>query len=91
MNDEPPSPPGDTPEAPKLSALLVCFHYSGVDNGLPKEGFDSRVIKVPADALVETSEDVQILANAIATSEFSHGRKYVGLEITIVFLSRLPI
>lgn len=73
------------------SSLLVAFHYSGKDNGVPKEGLDSRVIQAPAGVQVTSAEDVKSVADALANSEFMTGRKYEGLEITILHLTRLPI
>lgn len=77
----------DTP----LSAVFVAFHYSGKDNGVPKEGFDSRVIQAPSDVQITTADDVKAVADAIAATEFQAGRKFTGLEITILNIFRLPV
>lgn len=73
------------------SSILVAFHYSGKDNGVPKEGLDSRVIQAPAGVQVTSAEDVKSIADALANSEFLNGRKFVDLAITILHLTRLPI
>lgn len=79
-----------TDEAP-TSAVFVAYHFSGQDNGVPKEGFDSRVIHAPADVQITSTEDVKALADAIATSEFQNGRKFIGLQITLINIFRLPV
>lgn len=75
----------------KKSAVLVSFHFNGTDNGVPKSGFDSRVVEAPEDVRIETASDVKTIADALANSEFANGRKYEGLEITIINLTRLPV
>lgn len=74
-----------------LSALFVSFHYGGKSNGVPVEGFDSRVLHAPADVKLQTADDLKTIANVIAESEFNTGRRFVGLEITILNIVRLPI
>lgn len=75
----------------KLSAVLVAFFYTGKDNGVEKEGFDSRVVQAPEGVLITSADDVKAIANALANSEFQNGKKYEGLEITILHLTRLPL
>lgn len=90
MSDTPTSPEPAT-EDTTLSAVFVAFHFKGIDNGVPKEGFDSRVLQAPADVRITSADDMQAVANAVAESTFIEGRKYVGLEITIINLFRLPV
>lgn len=76
---------------PEFRSVMFAFHWKGTDNGVPKEGFDSRVIKAPADVKITSAEDIKAVADAIAQSEFSGGRKYVGLEITVLNIVPLPL
>ncbi len=90
MSDTPTSPEQATEDTP-LSAVFVAFHYKGIDNGVPKEGFDSKVLQAPADVRITSADDLQAVANAIAETTFVEGRKYVGLEITVINVFRLPV
>jgi hypothetical protein len=78
-------------KTPELSAIFVAFHFKGKDNGVPKEGYDSRVIKIPQGIQLSTAEDLKEIADALATSAFNEDRRYEGLEITIFNLVRLPV
>lgn len=74
-----------------MSSLLVSFRFSGRDNGVFKEGFDSRVIGAPVGVQVTSAEDVKAIADTLASSEFLNGRKFEGLEIVLMHITRLPI
>lgn len=76
---------------PEMYSLFVSFYYKGQDNGVPKEGFDSRVIMVPKDANFTSSADLKEVADALANSEFNGGKRYVGLEISLINIIRLPV
>jgi hypothetical protein len=73
------------------NSLFISFYWKGRDNGIPKEGFDSRVISIPVDVTLGSAADLKTVADAIATSEFSGGKRYADLEISILGFNRLPI
>lgn len=79
------------PAAPAMRSVFVSFAFSGTSNGMPKEGFDSRVLKVPSDMLFETAEDIKLAADALANSEFQGNKRYAGLEITFINIVALPL
>jgi hypothetical protein len=92
MSNTSPSPTSPVEvSTPELSSVFVSFHFRGSDNGVVKEGFDSRVIKAPSDVQITSAEDIKAVADALAQSEFNNGKKYVGLEITLLNIVRLPL
>lgn len=79
-----------TPQGPVIN-YLIAFHYNGEDNGMPKEGFDSRVISIPEGMLIASSKEVKDIAEAMALSLFQDGKKYVGLQLQVLNIQKLPI
>lgn len=80
-----------SPTKNPLSAIFVSFRFKGNSNGVPQEGFDSRVINAPEDVWITSAEDLKAVADALAESEFQAGKKFTGFEITIINIVRLPV
>ena len=85
-----PSATTETP-SPETESVFVSFAYKGKDNGTPKEGIDSRVLSVPVGTKFHNSGDLQELTNALAGAYFDEGHRYVDLEITLLYVLRLPV
>lgn len=80
-----------TEPAPPSDNFLVAFHYTGEDNGMDREGFDSRVITAPKDFVIKSSKEIKDVAEAMAAALFQDGKKYAGLTISVLNVQRLPI
>lgn len=93
MSDTPTSTEEISDAKPLLLSdnFLVSFHYSGTDNGMEKSGFDSRVVTIPKDLIIQSSKEIKDIAEAMAAALFQDGKKYVGLTITLINVLKLPL
>lgn len=93
MPDTPTSTTEVSTEKPLILSdnFLVSFHYAGEDNGMPKSGFDSRVVTIPKDLIIQSSKEIKDIAEAMAAALFQDGKKYVGLTITLINIIKLPL
>lgn len=79
-----------TPTIPSYN-IFVSFHYEGEDNGVPKSGFDSRVLNVPDLMPIASGKEIKDIAEALAKALFIDGKKFVGLHLTLINIQRLPV
>lgn len=79
------------PETTDKDSIFVSFAYKGKDNGTPKEGIDSRVLAVPVGTKFSNAKDLQELTNALAGAYFDEGHRYENLELTLLYVLRLPV
>lgn len=77
--------------ATKGTPYFFSFHFSGEDSGVPKEGFDSRVVTLPEGFKVNTAAQIKEITEAMAKSIFQDGKKWVGLHLTILNVTKLPL
>lgn len=70
---------------------MISFHWSGKDNGVPKEGFDTRCVDIPDTVKIKDSQTLKDVAEAMAQSMFQEGKKYVGLTLAIINIVKLPL
>lgn len=83
----------DTPlvsEVKNTHPLFVSFYWSGKDNGVPKSGFDSRVVETPEGVELCSAGDLVEVSNALINSYFQE-KKYGDMEIALLSFQRLPI
>ncbi len=88
MNDTPSVT--EAVSTPQTQPLFVSFYWSGLDNGVPKSGFDSRVLEIPADVELRSAGDLVEVSNALINSYFQE-KKYGEMEIALLNFQRLPI
>lgn len=93
MNDTSPdtSPVEQPTTQVELGQLFVTFLWNGVDNGVPKEGFDSRVLSVPKEVQFKDASDLKSLSDALAGAFYDEGKRFKDLEVVLLNVSRLPI
>lgn len=79
------------PETTDKDSIFVSFAYKGRDNGTPKEGIDSRVLAIPAGTKFSNASELHELTNALARAYFDEGHRYENLELTLLYVLRLPV
>ncbi len=69
--------------------FFISFWWQGLDNGVPKNGFETSVVAGPPAGFSST-EEIQDLSNALAGTFFAKN-KFTDLQVSIIYVARLPL
>lgn len=83
------TPMFDAPVSVTTASYFVAYQYQGLDNGLPKSGFESKVIVGPGNGFTDHKE-LKELSDALINA-FFETRKWIDLELNVINVIRLPI